>query len=167
MHNVIWIAIVLTIQVIRTVMARRPPMGFTPDMPVYRLNFEDTELDGLIVRTNPCTIEEWNEMLRGQGEQNNGKEVADANDKATEKFLQYVVSWNLEIPAGTPVPITVDGFNKLGTRHGAMIITAWQRAMTEVPTNSRPGSSSGEVSQEQQLGLVSSSESLPSWNEPN
>lgn len=142
-------------------------MGFTPDTPVYKLNFEDTELDGLIVRTNPCTIAEWNEMLRGQGEQKNGKEVADANDKATEKFLQYVVSWNLEIPAGTPVPITVEGFNKLGTRHGAMIITAWQRAMTEVPTNSRPGSSSGEVSQEQQLGLASSSESLPSWNEPN
>lgn len=142
-------------------------MGFTPDMPVYKLSFEGTELDGLIVRTNPCTIEEWNDMLRDQGVQKTGNEVADANDRATEKFLKYVVSWNLEIPAGVPTPLTVEGFNKLGTRHGAMIITAWQRAMTEVPTNSRPGSSSGEVSPEQQLGLVSSSESLPSWNEPN
>lgn len=143
-------------------------MGFTPDPAVYRLNFEGTELDGLIIRTNSCTIQEWNAMLRGQEEQQrSGKDIADANDKYTEMFLKYVVSWNLEIPAEVPVPLTIEGFNKLGTRHGAMIIAAWQRAMTEVPTTSRPGSSSGEISQEQQLGLVSSSESLPNWSEPN
>jgi hypothetical protein len=164
---VVWIVSVAIVTAVRIAMARRPPMGFTPEPTVYKLSFDGTELDGLIVRTNSCTIDEWNAMLRGQEAQTNGREIADANDKYTGIFLKYVVSWNLEIPVGTPVPLTLEGFNKLGTRHGALIISAWQRAMTEVPTTSRPVSSSGEISPEQQLGLVSSSESLPNWNEPN
>ena len=146
-------------------------MGFTPDSTqVYRLSFDGTELDGLVVRTNACTIAEWNAMLRsndGDGVKLTAKDMADGNDRMTEMFLKYLASWNLEIPAGTPVPATVEGFNQLGTRHGAMILSAWQRAMTEVPTNSTSGSSSGDSSPEQQLGLATSSESLPNWNEPS
>lgn len=141
--------------------------GFTPDATVYRLNFEGTELDGLIVRTSSCTIAEWNNMLRSAPDTVSARDLADGNDRMTEMFLKYVVSWNLEIPAGEPVPLTLQGFNQLGTRHGALILSSWQKAMTEVPTNSRPASSSGEISPEQQLGLVSSSESLPNWNEPS
>lgn len=139
--------------------------GFTPEETVYRLNFEGTELEGLSVRTKSCTIAEWNNMLRASPDTVTAKDLADGNDRMTEMFLNYVVSWNLEIPAGTPTPLTLQGFNQLGTRHGALILNFWQKAMTEVPTTSRPASSSGEISPEQRLGLVSSSESLPNLNE--
>lgn len=143
--------------------------GFTPQMnSVYKLVFPGTELDGLEIRTKPCSIREWNEMLRGPEETvSTRRDIADGNDRMTEMFLSYTVSWNLEIPEGTPTPLTLEGFNQLGTRHGAMIISAWQRAMTEVPTNSRPELSFGDSSPEQELGLVATSESLPSWSEPS
>lgn len=144
-------------------------MGFTPEPTVYTLEFEEgTPLHGLVVKASPCTIGEWNDMLRMSGEtRTNLRETADSNERVAELMLSHLVSWNLEIPTGTPVPATQEGFRLLENPHGSMIISAWQRAMVDVPTNSPKSSDSGKISAEEQLGLGNSSESLPNWGGPS
>lgn len=144
-------------------------MGFTPQSTILKLVFEEgTPLHGLTVRAKPCTVGEWNDMLVWSTEQKtNAREVADANDRIAEVFLRHVVSWDLEIPEGTPVPTTLDGWKKIDNDHADLIITAWQFAMVSIPKPSNEPSNSGATSAEASLDLASLSESLPSWNPPN
>lgn len=143
-------------------------MGFTPEPTIFKLVFEEgTPLHGLTVRATSCTVGEWHEMLSEAGVRLSGKEAVESNNKYAQKFLEHVVSWDLEIPAGHPVPLTLDGWNLLDNSHSNAIIAAWQVAMISVPKISRRESPSGETSAEHSLDLASLSESLPNWNPPN
>lgn len=144
-------------------------MGFTPEEYTYKLTFSGTELDGLIMSTTSCTVGEWQDMLRMSSSDDPTRttaQLADNNDRIANLFLDNVKSWNLEIPAGKPVPISLDGFRAVSNRHGGMMITAWQKSMSEVPTNSPSESSDGALSPEQSLGLASELEDLPNWKPP-
>jgi hypothetical protein len=144
-------------------------VGFTPKSTVLKLVFdEDTPLHGLTVRAKPCTVGEWNDMLIWSAEQRkNAADVAAANDRITELFLHYVVDWDLEIPEGNPVPITLEGWRTIDNNFADLIITAWQVAMVGIPKTSKSESPAGGTSAEQQLDLESISESLPNWNPPS
>ena len=145
-------------------------MGFTPEPSILKIVFdEDTPLHGLVIRARACTIGQWNEMLRwgDTSERKTTKDTADGNEKISRLLLEHIVEWNLEIPAGHPVPITEEGWNKLDNSWGASIVAAWQYAMVGVPTILPKGSSSGETSAEQSLGLANISESLPNWPGPS
>lgn len=143
-------------------------MGFTPEPTILKLVFaDDTPLHGLVVRAKPCTVGEWNELLERSGTPTSGRDTVEANNWVAELFLQHVVSWDLEIPAGSPVPLTLEGWNKVDNSHANMIIGAWQVAMISVPKTSKSESPDGEISEEQQLGLANLSESLPNWVPPS
>lgn len=144
-------------------------MGFTPKPTILKLVFdEDTPLHGLTVRARPCTVGEWNEMLEQSTEKHtNGKEVKEANERIAQMFLDYAVDWDMEIPEGSPLPLTMEGWKKIGNDHADLIITAWQFAMVSIPKPSNDKSPDGETSAEQELGLDNLSESLPSWNPPS
>lgn len=144
-------------------------MGFTPKPTILKLVFEeDTPLHGLTVKARPCTVGEWNDMLDWADEKHSSStEVHAANDRVAALFIEHIVEWDLEIPEGTPVPITLDGWHKIDNGHADILITAWQVAMVGIPKTSKSESSSGAASEEQQLDLASLSESLPSWNPPS
>jgi len=144
-------------------------VGFTPKEEILKLVFEeDTPLHGLTVRVKPCTVGEWNEMLRQSAERKaNGGEVAEANDQIAQLFLGHVVEWDLEIPEGELVPLTLEGWQKIDHRHAGIMITAWQLAMVGIPKISSGNSENGRTSEEQSLDLAKLSESLPSWNSPS
>ena len=144
-------------------------MGFTPKSEILKLVFEEgTPLHGLVVRVKPCTVGEWNDMLRWSAEKKaNGGEVAEANDRVTQLFLDHVVEWDMEIPEGVPVPLTLEGWAKIDNNHAGILITAWQLAMVGIPKISKGNSENGKTSEEQSLDLAKLSESLPSWNSPS
>ena len=143
-------------------------MAFTPQPTILKLVFdEDTPLHGLTVRARPCTVGEWHEMLGEAGERRSGPETVELNNKYTQMFLDHLVEWDLEIPAGNPVPHTLEGWNSIDNSHANLIIAAWQVAMIGVPKVSKSGSSSGGTSEERSLDLESLSESLPNWNPPS
>lgn len=144
-------------------------MGFTPKSTVLKLVFEEgTPLHGLTIRARPCTVGEWNDMLTWSAEKHsNSREVAVANDRIAALFLEHVIDWDLEIPEGEPVPLTLEGWRNLDNNHAGIIITAWQVAMVGIPKISSLNSSNGKTSEEQSLDLAKLSESLPSWNSPS
>jgi hypothetical protein len=144
-------------------------VGFTPQSIILKLVFEkDTPLHGLVVRAKPCTVGEWNEMLLWSAEEKKSPaEVASANDRIAELFLSHIVEWDLEIPAGNPVPLTLEGWRTMDNNHADILITSWQMAMVGIPKISSENSDSGGTSEEQSLGLVELSESLPSWSPPS
>lgn len=143
-------------------------VAFTPEPTIFKLVFDEgTPLHGLTIRAKSCTIGEWHQMLSDTGVAMTGAEAVQANDKYAQMFLDHVVEWDLEIPAGHPVPLTVEGWNTIQKEHGEMIIAAWQVTMIAVPKISKNGSPVGGISAEQSLDLASLSESLPNWNEPS
>ena len=144
-------------------------MGFTPKPTILKLVFdEDTPLHGLTVRARPCTVGEWNDMLLWSAEKHtNQTEVAAANDRIASLFLEHVVEWDMEIPEGVPVPLTLEGWRTIDNDHADILITAWQMAMVGIPKSSKKNSPDGETSEEQSLDLASLSESLPSWKSPS
>jgi len=76
-------------------------MGFRPEKTIYNLHFEGSFLNGLQIRVGCPTVAEFNEMLRWQAATNS--DVADMNDKSTQRFLDYLISWNLENPIDGPL----------------------------------------------------------------
>lgn len=140
-------------------------MGFRPQPTIYNLSFKGTALDGLHVSMSCCTIKENAEMLkasvREEGE-NPGVTEDDLrdNDRILELFCNHLVSWDLEDLAGQPVPTNRDGVDSQERTIIAQLISAWQVAMVSVPNPSKPESNSGAISEEESLGLGTSSENL-------
>ena len=138
-------------------------MGFTPEPTTIKLNFKDTELDGLEVVTKSCSVKEFNQFIRlSMTDITRGENPAASNEEIEKLFASKLVSWNLEIPAGRPVPTTLAGIRSLETNIFSRILLAWQRGLTTVPTRSQPPSKNGalpERSEESMLGLDKLSES--------
>lgn len=142
--------------------------GFRPENKLYKLTFEETDFDGLVVRVGCCSVGEFNTALVGDPE----KRLAENNAVLFELFLKYLDSWNLEEhildadgrwdgESWQVVPYTVEGINRQDAQMMSSVIGAWQRAMIGISPNLRRPSNDGETSLESELELASSSESLP------
>jgi len=146
-------------------------MGFRPEPTVYKLTFEGTPLDGLHVRVGCCTVGEHNKMTGLVGAASSTQdidiselaarleEVSQHNEWVLNLFVKYLVSWDLEDLTGQPVPCTREGIDSQERSLISMVMAAWQRAMVTIPNLSSEPSTNGETSEEQSLGLGSSSES--------
>lgn len=138
-------------------------MGFTPEPTTVRLNFKDTELDGLIVVTKSCTVKEFNQFIRWSlTDVTKGGDPVASNEEVEKLFASKLIEWNLEIPTGKPVPTTLAGIRSLEANVFSRILSAWQRGLTSVPTKSQPPSGNGALpdsSEESMLGLGQLSES--------
>lgn len=142
-------------------------MGFRPEKTIYNLHFEGTFLDGLHIKVGCPTVAEFNEMLRWQAA--NSTDVADNNDKATQRFLDYLVQWNLENPQDGPeraeddeTPQLKEGEPTPGTLEGCSIheqivireiIQQWTKAIAGVSEELGKGSMNGSDSLERSLGM--------------
>jgi hypothetical protein len=87
-------------------------------------------------------------------------EDLDDNDLILNLFSDHLVSWDLEDLAGQPIPTSRDGVDSQERTIIAQLINAWQIAMVNVPNPSKTESNSGGTSEEESLGLGTSSESL-------
>jgi hypothetical protein len=156
-------------------------VAFTPPELLYELDFTGTELDGLTVQARSADIG-WvlnlSAMLEGMGDMPD-PDAEDAETLTPAKAARYgaamesmrrlvvdfarvLHSWDLEIPAGTPVPATVEGLHQLNVRHLMMIIKAWKQAVSEVPADLGKDSPGGAPSPVASLPMEPLSESRAS-----
>lgn len=154
-------------------------MAFTPPETIYVLDFTGTELDGLNVEARSSDIGgvlALSEMIDGMGDVPDPEDAASATPdklaryaaamdsmrKIIETYSRVLVRWDLEIPAGSPVPATAEGMHRLNPRHLMMIVKAWQQAVSQVPDDLGKDSPGGGPSPEALLPMEPLSPSLAS-----
>lgn len=99
-------------------------MGYTPDDDVFVLKFPHR--DGLEVRAEQVNVGTllWFVYLKDLQ-----AIPPETIEQMLEKFAGALVDWNVEIPAGNPVPATLDGLKALKIGFMNEIIWAWVDAM--------------------------------------
>lgn len=133
-------------------------MGYKPKKKVYKLIFEDPELNGLEVKATSTPLGSFLDSmtdLTTKEEKPSDKlearvAMASATVGAFEKqlaeFANCLVEWNLEFDDGTPVPATVEGLRTQDIDFVKDILTAWQEAISGVSGPLDDSSTSGESS---------------------
>lgn len=132
-------------------------MGFRPGKKIYNLRFAD-EYDGLVVRANSATVEEFLAM-QALVSSDDVENAVEATEDLLKRFAGFLVEWNVEQDDGTPVPATYEGVKKQDFAFINMIIWAWMEALASVDNPLNRGSSAGDNSLELSLGLASASQS--------
>lgn len=152
-------------------------MGYTPRSTVYVLDFSGTEHDGLEVRMRATalgTLFDAGELVgiaeRIDAAGASAIPAAEDVDRMVDQYrdlADHLVSWNVEIPAGTPVPATLDGLKKLELPLVNQIAQAWRTAMGQVAPPLPQSSSSGPLPDLSSVPMASIPESLTSLSTQN
>jgi hypothetical protein len=142
-------------------------MGFKPEPTIYTLNFDGGWLSGLVIKVGCCTVREFHEMISWQAK--SGAEAAENNDKVAQRFLDYLIDWNLDNPRdgderddgddrprlkeGEPAPHTLEGCSLQEQVVMREIVSQWMTAMSGSSEDLGKDSLNGRASQERSLGL--------------
>lgn len=117
-------------------------MAFQRKRKVYKLDFEGTEYEGLVVKVRGLTTGEYLELVTLTA-------TADASESETEKLLKllatHLVSWNLQ-EDGEPIPATFEGVKSNDLAMNTAIIDAWTSSMVNVPAGTEKKSLPGDSS---------------------
>ena len=96
-------------------------MGYTAKLKTYLITFEEGHTyPGAEARLRGITFAEWEEMTGldgGDGDDNGAKSV--------RRFVDQLVSWNLEDETGRPLPLTMDAVKTLDHNLVAALNNAW------------------------------------------
>lgn len=145
--------------------------GFKPKRTLYKLDFSGTELEGLEATARGASMGELLEILEAADGIDALKELDEIQDvaKIAEQLRQMVApfarklhAWNLLTDDDEPVPASADGLLTQELDFVVAIITAYGKAMTQVPPPLPAGSASGGISPEELTAMASLSSSLPS-----
>lgn len=118
-------------------------MGFKIDDDQYRLTFGDgTRLNGAHIVIGGLTLGELRLMERSGGTEITPAEAEARIEKQQQIVASRLIEWDLEDRDG-PLPMTVDGLNRLGLAHWAELVQAWLTALTSVPDAVGKASSDG------------------------
>jgi len=111
------------------------PKGFTPPRTVYRLDFEDTELEGLEMRMRGGKLAQVFTSVQLVGVTDATATAADAALAVSQyqDLADHIIEWNYVDEHGRPVKPGLEGLKDLEIRHVQMIAAAWQRAQVDVP----------------------------------
>src|SRR5262244_2495551 len=93
-------------------------MGFSFAQPVYNLDFSETRLAGLEIKTKSVSVAEYMEIL----------EMALLSEEFLARLAGMVVSWNAE-RGGKPVKPSLDELRKLDPASLRLISNAWLSAV--------------------------------------
>lgn len=131
-------------------------MGYVRERKVLRLRFADPEMDGLIVRARVISLGQFLEVvgLREVDPKSMGREEL---DKLFGVFVGALLEWNLEEPAGVPVPVTIEGVHSQDADFIMAIIRAWVDGIASVSGPLGAASSNGGRSLEASMPMESPS----------
>ncbi len=139
-------------------------MGFKPREKLYRLDFTDTELDGLVVRTRAISTDQFYALDDLVRETKGNVEFVKA---LSPELVAVVKDWNLENDDDTPVPITLEGLlGRFEFKDVATIVEAWLDAMSGVPAPLDQPSTDGALSLVESLPMEVSSPTRESLSVP-
>lgn len=116
-------------------------MAFQRKRKVYKLDFEETEYEGLEVRVGGLTTGEYLDLIALSGPTEEGDGEAES---MLRMFAEHLVSWNLTDEEGQPVPTTFDGLRTNDFSMNSFMINAWTDAMTSVPVSTGKKSLAGD-----------------------
>lgn len=124
-------------------------MGYKKKATVYKLKFEDPELDGLEVMAKSLPTGELLGLIRmavslkDEETTNLSEEDLATIEKLFQGFAKALVSWNLEDEDGKPVPSTLRGVQSQEFDFVLPIIMAWIQAVAGVDKDLGKDSNSG------------------------
>lgn len=116
-------------------------MGFKPKSKIYRLKFEDPEMNGLVVEVKPSSVGVLLDTadLASLATTFQGISVTSLSAEDLEKvgklrelfdsFADSLVSWNVELEDDTPVPATREGVYSQDIDFILEVIAAWAEAV--------------------------------------
>lgn len=143
-------------------------MGFVRQRTILVLDFENTELDGLTVRAERCSIADYiaigNALDRPATNLNDfGRDIAELQ----ELVIPRLIEWDLEEEDGTPIPLTADYIAKQDRHFQLDLFNAYRYGNAVVPRPLGKPSDSGEPSPEESIPMDVLSESPPSSPKPS
>jgi hypothetical protein len=116
-------------------------MGFKRKRKIYKLDFTDTEYEGLEVKVRGLTTGEYLELVSLSG-------VTEEGDKEVEgmirMFSEHLVGWNLEDEDGKPIPTTYEAVKDNDFTMNAAIVSAWTAALADVSEETAKKSVTGD-----------------------
>jgi hypothetical protein len=121
-------------------------MGYVRERRIFKLRFDDEDMDGLVVRARSVplgTFLDLVSLLDVTDAKKVNREDARKVDQLFEGFAHALVDWNLEEPEGVPVPATLEGLKSQDIDFSLHIVRAWIGALTQVPGFLANGSSGG------------------------
>jgi hypothetical protein len=135
-------------------------MGYKARLKTYLVKFDEGhEYHGAEARLRGMTYGEWEQATGldgGDGDSGGGAPV--------QRFVDHLISWNLEDDKGQPLPISMDAVKSLDHDLVAALNNAWIQTLIGVhDADPLAGSSpSGEPSQVESIPTEALSESLAS-----
>lgn len=135
-------------------------MGYKAKIKTYLIQFDEGhEYHGAEARLSGMTYGEWEQVtgLDGGGGDTNGA-------VSVRRFVDHLISWNLEDEDGKPLPMTMDTVKEIDHDLVAALNNAWVNTLTGVhEADPLPESSpSGEPSLVESVPMEALSESLAS-----
>jgi hypothetical protein len=128
-------------------------MGYVRQRKLYKLLFEDPDLAGLEVTTRSSSVDAYQRIAQLSNRRVTNRPSAEdlaEIEHLFEAFTAVLEGWNLEEPAGVPVPATLEGLKSQELPFVMMIILAWMDTVAGVTaplgTPSRDGGQSLEES---------------------
>ncbi len=142
-------------------------MGYQQKNKVYKLKFEDPDMDGLEVRMTSMTTGEVLGISKWNGLKEQGLEKTDEGIEAMETMLQifskHLISWNLEEEEEDKllaVPSTYEGVLSQDFDFITKIIDAWMEYVGNIPSPLDKQSKNGKSVLEVSLPMETLSPSL-------
>jgi hypothetical protein len=135
-------------------------MGYKPKLKTYLVKFDEGhEYHGVEARLSGMTYGEWEHVTGldgGDGDTNGGTSV--------RRFVDHLISWNLEDEDDKPLPMTMDAVKAIDHDLVAALNNAWVQTLIGVhDADPLPESSpSGEPSLVASVPMEALSESLAS-----
>ena len=120
--------------------------GYVRKRRVYRLRFEDEELEGLVVKVRSTSVggllEFMGFLAMGTDDEPTAEDVAKVA-ALFEGFAEVLVEWNVEGEDGQPVPATLEGVRTQDADFVMDIMRVWFQAVTQPPAPLPATSSAG------------------------
>lgn len=105
--------------------------GYRPQKTVYKLRFDDPEMNGLVVRAYGLSVGELIEVGRMKAEAE-GDDGAESLEKVLLVFASKLVSWNLEAEDGTTLGANYETLAAQEPGFTLTLLDAWMTAVAGV-----------------------------------
>ena len=129
-------------------------MGFTPKAKLYRLTFDDPDLEGLAITARSVSTGTYLELTAMAAlAVDDMAAMSSSTRDLFSAFADAVTEWNLDKEDSTPWPIGLDALLAQDFPFVMAIIGAWMAAIGGVPDPLEPGSTSGATFQEASLPM--------------
>lgn len=139
-------------------------MGFQRKRKIYKLDFAETEYEGLVVQVSGLTTGEYLDFLVLSSATPTADANASGNETHTmlEMLARHLVSWNLLDEDEAPVAANFDGVKANDLAMNLRIIDAWIGAISGVPEATEKKSLPGDSPLMVSIPAETLSASLPS-----